>query len=587
MADLIINDFRNGMIGGQMGYRSDLSVYNTSAKLIENAVVGHSGGIEGRPGTSLLLKCEGAKMIVAFCISTEEQYVVVIYPKLIHIYERIENLRYIKISGDGYQIPHTEDEISDIKYAQDNTKLILVHINHPPLIIEKGEEGGISVRTISLDVSTDRIDETVNEDGSTTETNYQFDYNGLFTQNNFPSCVTFCANRLWFAASKENPGRLWASQPFKYNNFQDFEYYKEVDETVTTEQYLEAISNYSDKTTDNGDGTETRVTKTVSAEGFVIITTGTYDKETGELIGELKTEYFYYTQPATTWNEIVTEDSAMVLDVASDRNEQIKWIAYLSDIIAVGTSSSEWAMPYNINATSAQIYKIGSYGSSHNSKICYGGRNLFYVQSGSKKLRALSSNSNSLNFLEMTYACPSITIEGIVDMDWQRVQEPRLYCTLNDGTISVLCYDEDYSLNAWVKWTFGELKAICTCVIDTEDGQEVLVLFDNGNTCIFNENIYSDDEVPYKAVIVTNCIDGPSTLANIKKTFSVSVCTDGYPFKAGQDGLTITRPRVIDDRITTVYNYTRPTTQGLSMRIENIPGEKFIVHAIVTNAEAS
>ena len=581
----IVNDFRNGMVDEQFGYRPDVSIYNTSASLLENVVVMHAGGLRQRPGLKQVALNSSYRRLIPFVISVEDSYLLVLAPERLHIFQRDDEIGWRLVSGIGFTIPYKDADIPSVRFTQDNARLVMVHPSYPPYIVSKTDSDAFRVAAISLDTSTDRVDVITGADGEDVETDYQYDYGGLFTQNDFPSVCTFCSNRLWFGGSKEHPGRLWASQPFKYDNFQDFAYYKVVDETVTTEQYLKAIEAYTNKVVDNGDGTETRTSKTVSPEGYVVITTGVYNKDTGALIGSTTTETFDYSKPATSWEEIVREDSAMVLDLASDRDEEIRWIGYVSDLIMVGTASSEWAMPYSITPQSASIFKAASYGGRKDAPLCYGARNIFYVQAGGRRLRSIVRASDQTAFQDLTIQCGDVLEGGVADMAWQRVPEPRLYVCRKDGGMSVLCYDEDYGLNAWVRWTFAK-TCVSVAVVDNEDGQDVLMLFSDGTLGILDDSLMSDFGVDFQTRIVTNHLDSVQTMILNKKAYSVNVCSGGTRFVANKEGLPLREPQSFDHRlIPLAVTNSNDFRDGFRIELQGMAGEALRVHAVITLME--
>ena len=587
----ISNDFHYGMCDEQFGYKTDTSIFMYSASLIQNCKIAKAGGLELRPGTRKLTTALGANRIFSFIYSTDDRFLIVLRDKKLDIYRlSTEYPQTIELlSGDGFTTKLSADYIQEAQVAQDGQKFIVCHETMPPLVIECFDDDGeisFSVHDIVLDQTTDRYEE---DEDTGEKTPYLYDYEGLFTTNNYPSAVAFCSNRLWFASSKENPYRIWVSQPFKYNNFQDFEYYSIIDEEVTTEEYLKAISEYTDSSIDNGDGTETRVTKTVSVEGYYIITKGTYDKETGELIGELETETHWYTKPSMLWEEITTEESAMILDLASDRNEKICWIAYALDSIVLGTTSSEWVIPYNANAKTASVGKISTYGSKKGAPITYGARNMFYIQSGGKRIRSLMSTSDGTAYLDMTYQCSSIITSKSMELQWQRVQDQALFVVLEDGDLAVLFYDSDYSLNAWVKWTFGDYKIKSLCIVDGPDGQDVVVLTQDGVIGILDDSLYYDfdSENEVEAILKTNPLDTSDTLTLNKKIYTAYVAAFKTKFSVEQEGVgavTVTDSEY-QQRFVKIHINTRPTNQDCVIVVRNIPGNPFKLAAVIVDME--
>lgn len=588
----IVNDFRYGMVEDQFGYRNDTTIYSNSASNIENCVLKKAGGLKLRPGLRSLGSSIGAQRIFSFIVSTDDRFLIILRSLRLDIYQINSDSSLTLLSGNnGFTTKISSQAISEVQVTQDDKRFIIVHKSCPPLIIEYREpenEGALpsfSVHDITLDQTTDRYEE--DEDGD--EIPYLYDYEGLFTTKDFPSAVSFCANRLWLASSKEHPFRIWISKPFIYNNFQDFEYYDVLDEQITTEEYLKAIEDYTDKTQDNGDGTETRVHKEVSINGYVIITTGTYNKETGALIGEVETETFNFTKPKLTWEEITSEESAMILDLASDRNEKICWIAYALDSITIGTTSSEWIIPSNSNATNAYTRKIASYGSMEGAPVTYGARNIFYLQSGGKKLRSLLSVNNNTSFMDMTYQCSTVLDSGAKEIAWQRVPEQVLYVVLNNGNVAVFFYDSDYNINAWMMWKFNGMQIVSCCVVDGRNGQDVLFLASDSTIAVLDESILYDiySGNPIKAILRTNPLDTMQTLTLNKKLYAVWTASNGNKFSVEQEG--VGAIRVADDeyskRYVRIHVNTIPTNQDMRLVIRNIESTPFEVEAIIAEVE--
>lgn len=575
------------MIDEQFGYRADSTLYQSSAELLENVVIEHAGGLKQRPGLKSIGMIMNAKRLITFTSGDENNYLFILSERKIDIYT-VVNGEWTIISGSGYTTDYLEEEIKEIKYAQDSERLILVQKNHPPLVITKGEGNSFNIADIVLDTETDRVDISYDDEGNEIETEHQFDYDGLFTQNNFPSVITFCANRLWFGASKEYPNRLWVSQAFKYNNFQDFAYYKVIDETVTSEQYLKALEEYTSKVEDDTqepDLYEIRTTKEVSPDGYVIITKGKYRKDDGSLVGELSTETFNYTSPAVDWQSVTRDDSAMVLDPCLTRNEAVRWIGFVSDRIMVGTASSEWAMSYAINANNAAIYNVSSYGAAKNIPLCYGSRNIFFIQVGEKKLRSFTVNGDAPQYYDLTYQNKDILSAGVVDMTWQKIPEPRLYACLKDGSIALLCYDEDYSLNGWCKWTFDK-ECISVATVDTYDNQEVFALFSDGTIGVFEEDLLTDFDEYFEPVVITNYLDTMQTMISSKKGYSVNVCAGESEFLVNTYGLPLKKAQSYGHRVVRVpLTNSGDFRDGYKLEIRGIKGKPFRIHSVITTME--
>ena len=620
---IMYNDFRYGMVSEYMRRRTDLSLYQKSASLIENAVPMRTGGVRLRPGLSRMAGLDGMKpvRILPFVVSVREHYILFLCPKVLFIYSLGLSGAYENVSGDGYPIPYTESEIREVQAAHSSRTTVLVQRNHPPIAVQLGDAGGWSVGTISLDAATDAYSYSYDDEGNETKAALSYSYNGLFTENNFPSVAAFNANRLWLGASTEHPYRIWASKPFEYFNFQIEEWYNYADESVTASQFMDAISGAGERSDvlkapadEETPGEIWIVTKTVDAATGVVVSTNAiyeyfYNGSTGRVLGHRVydeetdtwgnpvydgTEWRYttkYTKTVYKLDSIPTESSALQLDMASDRDETISWLASNGSLIFVGTATSEWAMSSSITALSPTNSHLVTFGSAPFIQAVYGGRSIFYIQSGGKLLRSIYSSDDGTAFLDLTYQCSDVLSPGVMEMAWQRVPEPRLYCVLKDGTMAVLCYDADYDINAWCVWKSG-LKIKSIAVIDTEDGQEVFAIAEDsdGNTRLyrFESGVFTDDSGhQFIAKVRTNNLDSTDVMLYTKKSLRVAADSMRTRFRARMNDTPLTASFSYDSDLITLWNWTRPTNKGLRAEFESYPGEDMILLAVIVETEVS
>lgn len=608
---LTFNDFRYGMVSEYMRRRSDLALYQKSASLIENAVPMRTGGVRLRPGTvrEADLTEIGAVRIIPFVISVREHYLVVLSSKKLFIYALGLSGAYENVSGEGFATSYSEDEIREVQTAHSYEKLVLVQRNHPPIVLQKGSTGGWSVGNMVLDSSTGAYNYEYDEDGNETKSELSYDYQGLFTTNNFPSVAAYHANRLWLGASIEHPYRMWASRPFEDTNFQTVEYYNYLDESVTADQYMDAVAGAGETREKLDDGNIWIVTKTVNASTGIVVTTSVIQNEDGTLLGHREydpetdtwgepiydgaswTYSFKYTKAVQAVDSTVTEACALQLDMASDRDETISWIASNGDLIFVGTASSEWAMPSSINALSQTINKLTSYGSAAFLQSCYGVKNIFYVQSGGKRLRSIYTADGGVAYSEPTYQCSEILTAGVKEMAWQRVPEPRLYCILNDGSMAVLCYDMDYDISAWCIWK-SDVLFRSIAVVDNEDGQEIFVIAERKDGSMhllrFMDGMFSDDgDADFVAVVRTNDLDSSTTMLYTKKSFRVAADSMGTRFSARMNSKSPAVAYNYKKNLVKLWNWTEPTDNGLRAEFRSFGGEDMVLLAVMVEMEVS
>ena len=324
-------------------------------------------------------------------------------------------------------------------------------------------------------------------------------YSGMLTGTDCPGCVSYCSNRLWFASSYDHPYRLWASRPFEPQNFKTYDIVTVVDEVASAEAYIEAIES----------GSDTPETSTVTVE-----------------------------------KEVSRDDNAMVLETGLNRNDRIEWLSAQTNLI-VGTSAGEWVMPGNISPSNLQIVPVTAYGSAPIQALPVNSE-LFFVQSGGKRLRSYQYSSDGYSCPDLCYSADHILGQGVVCMAWQRIPEPRLYCVLKDGTMAVLSYDRLYGMSAWARWTFSGSVLSC-CVVDTSEGQDVYIIVErDGQNVVerfdFDSDVHADQHdqptmIPFESVMVSNPYDWENTVGKHKRSWEVGVTViDSGRFLAGPMG---------------------------------------------------
>lgn len=592
---VVYTDFRGGMIDERLRRRTDLSGYYNSASKLINAVPTATGGVKLRPGmVEYSETLADAVRVISFTLSVAESYAVVLWDKAIQIFSISATTGKLSAETEKWETGFTKDEIPQIQYAQDSERLILAHSNHTPFVISAlREAGGFAAGDLLLETKkTKHLVSTEEED----TTGDDYDYEGLFTsEGNYPACVAFMSNRLWFMSSNKHPYRLWASRPFEYNNFQTVDYVQRVDESVTTKQYLEAIEGSKFFREDTYDA-DNKVNGYKETERVVNMELGTvseyvriYDLE-GKLLNETETAYVY-TKPEYKMNEVIRADCAIVLDCASDRDERISWMGFSGSFMYVGTASSEWVIPADMSAVNYSITKISSYGSAKGIQSVYGADSLFYVQSDSKKIRALTYSSSGLMNTEASYQCNSILKEGrgIKELLFQRVSDSRLYVVLNDGRLAVYTYEPIFGIQAWSLWE-SEYKIKSMCVLDSLEGQIPVALVEKDEVTKlmrFDEDAYSDGESYFTAKITTNNIEGDGTIPYVKKIFNIYVDSMNTEFVAMQDGLKAITPRSFASKLIKLDIYSKSTLEGTRLSIESIAGKPFELLAVAVEVEVS
>jgi hypothetical protein len=591
---VLSNNFSAGVLSPMSRRLVDTQVYNSSASVMENVCPLPTGGFRIRPGVRRILDlniANGFKRIIPFSISESEYYIIALRPNYLSVIP-FNGTAVNNTAVSTFASPYsTDEEIAKVRYAQDYEHLILVSEDYAPFIIAKNDKGW-SVGNIVLD---DKSEKYV-KDTNGNKTFVTYDYDGLFTtEGNYPSCVTFCSNRLWFASSKNNPYRLWASRPFKWNNFQDVEYYETLDSTATVDDYLEAITGETEKITYFTDEALTIATSSEEEANYKLVTSKSADLTTGYQITTFTkykksssssgtqivwthvsttSESTTFAEAKTSWREVITSDCAMILDVGSDRNDRICWIA-TNENIYVGTTSSEYMMYDSIDAQNPVITKISSYGSARKQPIT-GNSAIFYVQTGNRNIRMVTYDGyyRTTTNVETNANCKELFSHGIADIQWQRTPDQRMYCLLNDGTMNVFINDGG-SISAWAHWSIPNEKIISVAVLDTINGQDAFVLTESGSLSILDKTQFYDtadsSESKIECKVVSNYIDSSTTIQYKKRAVRYWVDSMGTDFSVSQNGLTTLTPREINDILTPCTSYTSPS-ESFAFEISN-PGK--------------
>ena len=630
MSDVPYLDFRYGMVSERLRRRSDLSMYSNSAEKIENMVPLRTGGLKQREG--LKYKCLCSHTIaraIPLSVSDDKNFLVCFTSdKHIIIYDT-SNYTYNDIgihNLDGNQL-------RKMNYAQTYNKMVFASEGVKPHTLDwiVNSNGSVSFSFNEFVLKYQRsvyVDGTKRDDLYAHVSNYT--YEDFLDNGNYPSGVAFVANRLAFYNFKNQPYGLFMSKPFEYDDFQENVVYLNEGTNLTKNLYLKALelqgSTISEKGTQVGsDGTEyqdsyLKTVTSVSTSGYyitikTIVDDNAVEKETwietkvysfeetsaGSDVwtmtdtGEVQNSAVYFSSQVWLQSEHVTDDCAIRLELASVRNETICWMGQIGEYVYMGTKSSEWVIPYDMTANNVQAKMMSSYGSDINHRCEYGMRDIFYVQTGNRKIRTLSSEGNQ--FIELTYQCSAMFEGGIGEMAWQKVPEPRLYVIDGEDNhiLHVLCYDVDYGVSGWCNWIFEKpISDIVT--FQSDKGQSVAVISDGNIIGEFDDTQYFDsyssdgEKSLFIPKFITNLIDSSSSLSYSKRNYKVYADTMGSEFKVyalsgGREG-TPMRCRNVKPMLTDINTYSVDYNgQGLRIGMEGMPEHEFVVLALVVDLE--
>lgn len=521
MAKVYSNNFSYGEISNKLYGRMDLDIYGKSVASLVNFLPKLQGGVEKRMGTVEVDEISrGITRIIPYVYSSNSAYLLLFSHEYLLIYK---NGALINSTITDYQ----ESELFEIQFAQNWDTLFLVHPNHPIQILKHVgvDSFAYSEMPFTKDAKSD----------------------GLFgSVNNYPSCVSFYANKLWLAASIAEPYTIWISKPLEVDNQISFEFYDVIQEE--TQEILPPPWE----------------------EGWEEDSSKVY---TTKMIDE----------------EVITEANAMKLVVGTSSNDKIMWFSP-AQYMFVGTASSEWIIPANINAQQYSISKISGYGSA-NIQALMSNNEILYIQSDKKRLRTYGYSSSGSVSQDLTFSCDHIFESGVKEFAWQRVPEPIGYFVLNNGELAVLSFNNQYGQQAWSHFVIdGDIESVC--VIDNEEGQDVyLVTIRDEIRRLerFDKDSYTDCsnslEVPFVAQLITNPFESKSTLGEVKTGWKalVKLLTPGE-FKSGFIGASkqIAKGDELGNYIANLYS---PLNSTLQLEIESIGNDPLYILGIITNLE--
>lgn len=174
----------------------------------------------------------------------------------------------------------------------------------------------------------------------------------------------------------------------------------------------------------------------------------------------------------------VTEETALTLELTSDRLDQIRWLSP-SGALLIGTARSELSVQ---EQTTAKVFAADNvvmtpqteYGSRLLEPLPVSNATLF-VQRAGRKMRELVYDASQDRFKadDLTILSEHVVDAGVVDMDYQQEPDTIVWCVLADGKMAALTYNRERGVIAWVPHEIGGPDAFVESVgvISSPDGR--------------------------------------------------------------------------------------------------------------------
>ena len=196
----IQNQFTAGEISPRLHGRTDLAQYYQGCRTLQNWLVMPQGGITKRAGTRFVAEVRDhahAPRLLPFVFGVEQAYVIELgHDGSVGYMRFLRDQGQILSAGAPVEIttpPWTGGQLLQVMFAQSADTMYLAHTGHPPKVL---------TRSSHTDWSLDDYAVASGKDPAPPFT----------ASDDYPGAVTFIQQRLAWAASRNNPQKIWLSR---------------------------------------------------------------------------------------------------------------------------------------------------------------------------------------------------------------------------------------------------------------------------------------------------------------------------------------------------------------------------------------
>jgi len=250
------------------------------------------------------------------------------------------------------------------------------------------------------------------------------------SSGNYPSGVCVAFQRVWFLGAANNPLRVWASIVGIF------------DDQANVQMGVYEYSTYQQ-------------TVAVPSTSVSLPTT-------------------YTTQ--TAYQQIVGDADGIQIDIASDRNDSVQWIAPANDLM-IGTASGVWSIPASFTANTVSVQGPACRNGSSGLQATMVQSGVIFVSRTGKAVNQLVWQGQNTPLIppdNLSYYADHLFV-GRDIIDWAHSDDPEttLYFVMSDGEMACLTFDAAKTVRAWWRWkTSGTITS--ACVVPSSD-RDVLV----------------------------------------------------------------------------------------------------------------
>lgn len=450
--DVIQTSFSGGEFGPSLYGRTDIAQYANACSIVENFIPRSYGPAISTPGTTYINTVSNNTLktrLIKFIFNRTDAYVIEMGRRYFRFYT---NGGVVITTGTTpFTLSHvyTEDEISDVQYAQLNDVIYLSHPDRPPqkltrisavnwTISDFAFIGGpfLDDNKTSVTLAASATTGTVNITASTT---------GIFTLSS--GSTKGHVDSYWKIGGLAQTNTTTGLQEEGYVRITHV--INSATATAVTIKNLKSTS----ATTMWAEGAWSAVRGYPARVKFHErrLWFGRTDYEPQKVWGSKTFEFENFAL------DTQAEDDGLNLPLASNESNEIQWLASgkslipgtFGSVFVINSRSSDPITPENANASEEVT---GGASSVPPRKI---GNFLYYVQRFGRKLRELFYNfdTDSFKAVDRTILSPHILSDGIVDMDATTDPETILYCVLTNGTLATMTREVDQEVTAWARQT--------------------------------------------------------------------------------------------------------------------------------------
>lgn len=588
---MLITNFSSGELSNKLNGRVDIQQYFQGAQKINNFDIIPTGGIKRRTGLKRMGQLHNNCRLIPFIIDKDTSFIFEVIEGIVYVWKNGQKLMGVDDQQISFEVPYNSIvHIKELQYAQNYNELVIVHKNYDPFLIRYNiDQTNFTTGPMAFDfypevnldddfdyIIIDPLQPIVDVIDDIEYVNDIPYYSGVYWLNDSklhkynkdrgifevisvdpeidttlftsegkrPGAVAFFNNRLFFAGTKQDPQKIWASctpdtEGNRYNKFATYKKFITVDKILKDEDMHIMTGSVKVEDVDPVAGTTVIRNLTQDLTGRLIkdlneyyvaaniIPVGTkivsltadtlvIDKAltiTEDVDALTVTVQLWRSHDSTSTedfeykiidNNAVTSDSSFNFELGSSENDAIQWLAS-NRALTIGTESTIWDVPANVTALNIGVIMNGRYGSDNMQALSIE-QAVVFIGQGKMSIREHYYQAQNEAFQTSNLAILAdhiLTESPAVDFDYSINPYSKLHIVRKDGTAVQLLYDKTNGVMAWSHFTHA-CGALRSCSVVRGDRQNDLIYYavEIGDSTYLeryddNDNVYLDSWSEY------------------------------------------------------------------------------------------